>query len=67
MPIPAAKKDYAADHMVSKTTAPEMVMQGKKKSGKGPNVNKQNFRGNVVGGKYKQGTGGETKLGSLKR
>lgn len=54
MPIPAAKKDYALSHMVSKTTAPPMKMQGKKGVSKGPRNRK--WRGNMAG-KYQQ-TGG---------
>lgn len=62
---PAAKKDYALDHMVSKTTAPEMEMQGKGKGKGGPGFHKHKFRGNKTG-KYEKTAGSKTKLPNLK-
>jgi hypothetical protein len=67
MPVPAAKKNYALENMVSKTTAPRIEMQGSVKTEKGPKISSHGYRGNKTHGKYESTSGGKTKLGSLGR
>lgn len=67
MPVPAAKKDYALENMVTKTRKPTIEMQGSVKTEKGPAISSHSFRGNKTHGKFESTAGGKTKLGGLGR
>ena len=59
---PAAKKDFALEHMVSKTTGSKVKEAGTKTLPKGPRASSAQYRGTKVAGKYERTSGGATKL-----